>query len=670
MKKLLFLLLGLTVAVSASAGVQTKAASKKATVNTSVNIGKSVNVQFEKPLINRLNTLTAKPMTFRAPARENIPDGYVAVTLEAHDVWGDGSGYQMLFDADATAVTDTIIVPNLNNFEPGDLPQSFYDEFEYKIPEDADGAVSTQNMVFDGSITIYMPAGTYDWVVLNPSPNETAEYNRFWVPGLNGKYSQFEFVAGLVYHFTIVNDSEYGDNVTLQIEEPGSALTVPENVAVEEGDVFANVSWEDADDMSWNLRWRPYNPNAGETYVWNWDTDESFEGWSVWDSDGDGFNYGVLTNANYANSGEKCMLSESYDFDNYSALDPMNFLISPEVKLDGTLKVMARAYSATYADGFAVYVNTTGNVVDIDSWQLVGQPITCTDSYQEYTFDLSEFEGVTGNFAVVHCNSYDCYYLFVDDITLDIPGEEAAEWIYPENYVDETEFEITGLTPETTYEVQVQAVGNLGGSAWTASEIFTTLPAAPAIPDVYMLGGNMDNWVPNEGVKMNYDEESNLYTLNFTFDGRHDGFNYFGFTKELAENDDQGAWDYIAPFRFGAVSEGDFEVNDGTLNIDISLIAFNEGGQAFKIPAGEYNMTLDLENMTLKIEKVEVPPVGMKGDVNDDQVVNVTDVTILISAIQNDNYDNINFYNSDMNDDENINITDVTMLINYVLSMM
>ena len=73
---------------------------------------------------------------------------------------------------------------------------------------------------------------------------------------------------------------------------------------------------------------------------------------------------------------------------------------------------------------------------------------------------------------------------------------------------------------------------------------------------------------------------------------------------------------------------------------------------------------------TFSYQKGEVPPAGMKGDVNGDQVVNITDVTILISAIQNDNYDNINFNNSDMNDDENINITDVTMLINYVLSMM
>ena len=179
----------------------------------------------------------------------------------------------------------------------------------------------------------------------------------------------------------------------------------------------------------------------------------------------------------------------------------------------------------------------------------------------------------------------------------------------------------------------------------------------------------MDNWVPNDGVKFNYDEETALYTLNFTFDGRHDGYNYFGFTKELAENDDEGGWNYIAPFRFGAVSEGDFEVNDGTLNIDISLTSFYEGGQAFKIPAGEYNMTLNLENMTLKIEKVEVPPVGLKGDVNDDQVVNITDVTILISAIMSENFDIINFYNSDMNDDNGITITDVTMLINYVMSL-
>ena len=61
--------------------------------------------------------------------------------------------------------------------------------------------------------------------------------------------------------------------------------------------------------------------------------------------------------------------------------------------------------------------------------------------------------------------------------------------------------------------------------------------------------------------------------------------------------------------------------------------------------------------------------VGMLGDVNNDGVVNITDVTVLISAVMADNYANINSDNADINGDGTINITDVTMLINMVMAM-
>ncbi|MBR5171566.1 MAG: dockerin type I repeat-containing protein [Muribaculaceae bacterium] len=186
----------------------------------------------------------------------------------------------------------------------------------------------------------------------------------------------------------------------------------------------------------------------------------------------------------------------------------------------------------------------------------------------------------------------------------------------------------------------------------------------PVIPNVYMLGGNVDTWAPNEGTQMAYDEENKIYTLNFTFDGRYAGYNYFGFTNELAENNDQGGWDYIAPFRFGAVSEGDFDVTEEQLNKDLSLTY--ENGQAFKIPGGEYNMKLNLENMTLYIEKVG--PEVLRGDANEDHEVNISDAILMISAILNSDFSGINFANSDVNDDNEINITDAIKLINYVLN--
>jgi hypothetical protein len=55
------------------------------------------------------------------------------------------------------------------------------------------------------------------------------------------------------------------------------------------------------------------------------------------------------------------------------------------------------------------------------------------------------------------------------------------------------------------------------------------------------------------------------------------------------------------------------------------------------------------------------------GDVDDNGVVNVTDVTILINYMLSGNV-NINLANADCDSSKSINITDVTMLINYVMS--
>ena len=95
----------------------------------------------------------------------------VIVILEAHDVWGDGTGYQLLLDADATAY-GTIIPETGNLSSSGDVPDATYAEFEYKVPENADGSLATSNMVFDGSVSISIPAGTYDYCVTNPSPDD------------------------------------------------------------------------------------------------------------------------------------------------------------------------------------------------------------------------------------------------------------------------------------------------------------------------------------------------------------------------------------------------------------------------------------------------------------------------------------------------------------------
>ena len=135
------------------------------------------------------------------------PTGDVTVILTAGDNWGDGSGYQMLLDADANAYGSTIPETGpLSSFCSGN--EAIYAEFEYKIPVNADGNCSTQNIVFNNSISITIPAGTYDWCITNPTPGD-----RIWIAAANGnvggRQNDYVFEAGKTYEFTV---TRYGSN--------------------------------------------------------------------------------------------------------------------------------------------------------------------------------------------------------------------------------------------------------------------------------------------------------------------------------------------------------------------------------------------------------------------------------------------------------------------------
>ena len=190
--------------------------------------------------------------------------------------------------------------------------------------------------------------------------------------------------------------------------------------------------------------------------------------------------------------------------------------------------------------------------------------------------------------------------------------------------------------------------------------------------DVYILGEVNDNggWFTNKGVQMTRDEENNVYTATITTTGEAYtdpetgiGYSYFSFTKQLAETADD--WDAIDPYRFGADSDGDFLVTDETLGNEIALM---NGGATFQIPAGQWNLALSVDNMTLIIEKVV--PAGKRGDVDDNNIVDINDVTRLIDVVLGKDVE-YHFNNSDCNvegGNGNVDINDVTALINFVLT--
>ncbi|MBO4813462.1 MAG: dockerin type I repeat-containing protein [Muribaculaceae bacterium] len=222
-----------------------------------------------------------------------------------------------------------------------------------------------------------------------------------------------------------------------------------------------------------------------------------------------------------------------------------------------------------------------------------------------------------------------------------------------------TNTEWTGYDEETGYWLGRRGVATI---TLVGSEF--VWPVEATTPDVYILGEVGENtWATNVGQQMTLDEESGLYTAEIVCDGRNDGYNFFKFSTKLLEAADD--WDGIAPYMFGAVSDGDFLVTDEMLGIDLSLT--NENGQAYKIPAGTYDLTLNYADMKLMIAKLATPIT--LGDANEDGEVNVNDVTTIINYILQKNPTPFNFDNADVNGDGEVNVMDVTTIINMILGV-
>jgi hypothetical protein len=122
----------------------------------------------------------------------------------------------------------------------------------------------------------------------------------------------------------------------------------------------------------------------------------------------------------------------------------------------------------------------------------------------------------------------------------------------------------------------------------------------PEFAHVYILGevnGNM--WSPSNGLEMTT-EAGKIYPAAITTDGDY-SYNYFSFTTKLADPASSTPWDDIAPYRFGAVSAGDYNfiVTEELLGTEIALTT--ENYLALQMAHGSFNLRIDLENMKLTV---------------------------------------------------------------------
>lgn len=112
------------------------------------------------------------------------------VILTAGDVWGDGTGYQLLIDADNAGWADSY----------GPDCGSTYTQWEYMIP--ANASADDAAVVVNASETIQIPAGTYSYLVLNPS---CGTYMTNYIASAQcdpSNATNVVFQAGHIYTFT------------------------------------------------------------------------------------------------------------------------------------------------------------------------------------------------------------------------------------------------------------------------------------------------------------------------------------------------------------------------------------------------------------------------------------------------------------------------------------
>ena len=221
-------------------------------------------------------------------------------------------------------------------------------------------------------------------------------------------------------------------------------------------------------------------------------------GWTAVDADGDGYTWYTFTpddNTNQYVFDASCMTSASYM---QNALTPDDWLISPQVKLDGTLSFQVRAQDPSYAaEHYAVYVSV-GDPTDLTSFVELLPEAVSTGTYQEITADLSAYEGQMGYIAFRHFNCTDMFRLNIDNVTITYGGGvEPGEWITVEGV--EVPYTIEGLTPETKYELQVQGVvADKATTEWTKSVFFTTTEGEEEAP--YYLVGTFNGWSQVDGM--------------------------------------------------------------------------------------------------------------------------------------------------------------------------
>ncbi len=220
--------------------------------------------------------------------------------------------------------------------------------------------------------------------------------------------------AGLAYnteyHYfvtasNISGESEQSDAVHITTGDIPFEAYPPENLTAEGGDAIVHLEWQE-----------PIDPNIYEEGFEDGDIPAD---WENVDDDGDGESWFAYTYAPH--SGTYSLASASWT-STMGPLNPDNYLIAPAMNpTNGSmLSYWVAAQDAAYAeDHIEVWVSTTGTNISDFNTEIDGYtPSAGDDSWHERTVDLSEFAGETIYLAFRHTDTYDMFYIKIDDVSV------------------------------------------------------------------------------------------------------------------------------------------------------------------------------------------------------------------------------------------------------------
>ncbi len=286
------------------------------------------------------------------------------------------------------------------------------------------------------------------------------------------------------------------------------ANMVPTDLAVVPDINSATVGWT-GNGQSYDLQ---YRKAAIEFYD---GFEDGLDNWAAnIDADEDGYPWMTTANlydwsqqyagyqdmSSYVYKGNVSALSGSF-INNLGTLYPDNFLVSPRVNLGGAVSFWAMPADQNYpAETFGIFVSTSDDAEDVDSYVEVKSWTMTTGDWRLFSADLSQFSG-QGYLALRNYNGNDQYMVLIDEFVITSPVN-SAKWTTVTTPVKE--HNLTGLEPETFYEVRVCSEWDGVKSNYSDIVPFQTLPFTipTAIVDITATEGNGD-WYSIDGKKLN-----------------------------------------------------------------------------------------------------------------------------------------------------------------------